>query len=45
MPAVTARQGYLFLAAHPLEGGFSVQGLDIGFFFNFSNDSEAVEFR
>jgi hypothetical protein len=45
MPAVTSRQGYLFLAAHPLERGFSAPGLDIGFFLNFSNDSEAVEFR
>ncbi len=45
LPAATSHNGYVFLAAHPLEPRFAIPGLDIGFFFNLSSDGKAVEFR
>jgi hypothetical protein len=45
MPAATSHNGYVFLAAHPLEPRFTIPGLDIGFFFDLSSDGKAMEFR
>jgi hypothetical protein len=45
MPAATSPNGYVFLAAHPLEPRFTIPGLDIGFFFDLSSDGKAMEFR
>ena len=40
-----SHDGYVFLAAHPLEPRFTIPGLDIGFFFDLSSDGKAMEFR
>jgi hypothetical protein len=45
MPAATSPNGYVYLAAHPLEPRFTIPGLDIGFFFDLSSDGKAMEFR